>query len=145
MSDCHGCGIPLPPSRGGPPRKWCSERCRRASYSQPCPQCGTPMGGSDGRGPNAPALCKHCNGLAAAARQRAQAEPMQLRLVALWAAGWTRGEIAADLGMTPRSCTTYIGRLRAQGVPLPHRRPDMIANGQRLARVRWGRENNEDD
>lgn len=39
---CHGCGATLPPSRApGRARKWCSERCRKASYGDPCVDCGT--------------------------------------------------------------------------------------------------------
>ncbi len=29
--ECPRCGAEIPPSRGGKPRKWCSERCRRAA------------------------------------------------------------------------------------------------------------------
>lgn len=38
---CRGCSTPLPAGRGGPPRVWCSERCRKASYGDPCVGCGT--------------------------------------------------------------------------------------------------------
>jgi hypothetical protein len=37
---CAGCGVGLPPSRGNRPRKWCSEGCRKASYGDPCVDCG---------------------------------------------------------------------------------------------------------
>jgi Homing endonuclease associated repeat len=38
---CAGCGGPLPPRKGpGAPQKWCSERCRKASYGDPCVDCG---------------------------------------------------------------------------------------------------------
>jgi hypothetical protein len=46
---CQGCGASLTPSMGGPPRKWCSERCRKSQYSSPCVDCGGPTNGSDGR------------------------------------------------------------------------------------------------
>lgn len=36
MSSCQGCGGPLPPRA----RKWCSERCRKGSYGDPCVDCG---------------------------------------------------------------------------------------------------------
>jgi hypothetical protein len=29
MTDCAGCGSPLPPSKGTKPRKWCNDDCRR--------------------------------------------------------------------------------------------------------------------
>lgn len=38
---CHGCGEALPPkTHRGRDRKWCSERCRKASYGDPCVDCG---------------------------------------------------------------------------------------------------------
>ncbi len=38
---CKGCGAELQPSRApGKPRKWCSERCRKAQYGQACIDCG---------------------------------------------------------------------------------------------------------
>lgn len=47
---CKGCGGPLPASRGGRPRKWCSDRCRKSQYAQPCVDCGGPTkDGSGGR------------------------------------------------------------------------------------------------
>ena len=33
--ECPRCGAAIPPSRGGAPRKWCSEKCRRlANYER---------------------------------------------------------------------------------------------------------------
>lgn len=38
---CHGCRVEIPPSRGGPARKWCSDRCRKETlYSVACRECG---------------------------------------------------------------------------------------------------------
>ena len=37
---CAGCGEPLSPSGGHRARKWCSERCRKGSYGDPCVDCG---------------------------------------------------------------------------------------------------------
>jgi len=39
---CKGCGGPLPPPSllGGRPRLWCSGKCRKASYGDPCVDCG---------------------------------------------------------------------------------------------------------
>ncbi len=57
---CAGCGAPLAPSRGGPPRKWCSERCRkRTLYAGVCERCGRPTNCSDGRAA-APRRCAGC-------------------------------------------------------------------------------------
>jgi hypothetical protein len=40
MNTCQGCGVEIPLSRGPVPRKWCSNRCRKHSYGQPCIDCG---------------------------------------------------------------------------------------------------------
>jgi Homing endonuclease associated repeat len=42
MKTCQGCGSVLAaPGRPGPPRKWCSDRCRKVSlYSGTCIDCG---------------------------------------------------------------------------------------------------------
>lgn len=43
MSLCEGCGRELDkPQKPGRPRKWCSERCRKRSYGDPCVDCGSP-------------------------------------------------------------------------------------------------------
>jgi hypothetical protein len=39
MAGCAGCGESLAPSRGSRSRRWCSERCRKASYGDPCVDC----------------------------------------------------------------------------------------------------------
>lgn len=39
-------------------------RARKASYRRPCPECGTLMDGSNGRGPNAARLCAKCAAVA---------------------------------------------------------------------------------
>lgn len=42
MAGCAGCGGPtLASEHTGQPRKWCSERCRKASYGDPCIDCGS--------------------------------------------------------------------------------------------------------
>jgi hypothetical protein len=80
MSRCHGCGDPIPPSRGGAARKWCSERCRKAQYAGRCVDCGAATNGSNGRGPSAPKRCSACS-------LRHQQE----------SAKWTRGSIVAAI------------------------------------------------
>src|SRR6266542_3753404 len=57
---CQACGKPIHKTWGGPDPKWCSDRCRKSHYSAPCIDCGAPMNGSDGRGPNAPVCCVSC-------------------------------------------------------------------------------------
>jgi hypothetical protein len=60
---CQACGVALRPNRGRP-RKWCSDRCRKTQYSAPCADCGKPLNGSGGRGPNAAKRCAACAAVA---------------------------------------------------------------------------------
>lgn len=61
---CHN--LLLPKHMRGPAVRrevlWCSDRCRKTKYSVPCVDCGEPLNGSDGRGPNAPMRCVLCSG-----------------------------------------------------------------------------------
>lgn len=61
---CAGCGGPLPPARGTKPRKWCSERCRKASYGDRCVDCGarTSFGAERARIPEP--RCPRCSDIA---------------------------------------------------------------------------------
>lgn len=56
---CAGCETAIPPSRGGPARKWCSEKCRKAQYGGVCENCGAATDGSYGSA-LAPKLCRPC-------------------------------------------------------------------------------------
>jgi hypothetical protein len=57
---CAGCGEPLPPQTIGRPRKWCSQRCRRATlYGGACVDCGARTSGNNGRA-KAPERCGAC-------------------------------------------------------------------------------------
>ena len=106
---CQGCGNPLPPSTGNRPRKWCSERCRKAQYSTPCVDCGAPLNGSDGHGPNAAIRCKLC-----AARVAGEAKTRWTRQALLLAIrAWARqyGEPPA----TPDWNPTRAARLHDEG------------------------------
>ncbi len=59
---CAGCTAELPPNKApGPPRKWCSERCRKSQYAGRCVDCGKATNGSDGRGRRAPTRCQDCS------------------------------------------------------------------------------------
>lgn len=55
---CKICDAPF--TAGRRDAGFCSDRCRKASYSVPCADCGKPLSGSDGRGPNAPTRCVPC-------------------------------------------------------------------------------------
>lgn len=43
---CQGCGAPIPSSRRGTPRKWCSQRCRKRQYDRECIDCGSRVDGT---------------------------------------------------------------------------------------------------
>lgn len=85
MSVCEGCGVPVPPSRGAIPRKWCSERCRKQQYSVPCVDCGKPLNGSDGRGPNAAVRCVKCSGAISGAKRTVWTREAIVRAIREWA------------------------------------------------------------
>lgn len=97
MSRCHGCGAAVAPTTGrGRRRKWCSDRCRKQTlYSVPCEDCGTPLSGSEGRGPNAPTRCTPCN------VRRVQGEALWTRAsiieaIRSWAASHGSPPVAPD-------------------------------------------------
>lgn len=56
---CRGCGRPLP-AGSHRNRRWCSERCRKASYGDPCVHCGarTGFGAQTARKPRP--VCRDC-------------------------------------------------------------------------------------
>lgn len=58
---CETCGVEMPDAHGR--RKFCSEKCRKMQYSIPCVDCGKPLDGSNGRGPNAPERCLPCTAI----------------------------------------------------------------------------------
>lgn len=59
---CAGCGAALAPSDGARPRKWCSERCRKASYAfQACMDCGQPTSRGPANGYVAEPRCPTCS------------------------------------------------------------------------------------
>lgn len=61
MRECQGCGTPVEQKPRTKPRKWCSERCRKAQYGGACVDCGASTNGSDGR--KETPRCAHCNGV----------------------------------------------------------------------------------
>lgn len=143
MSVCHGCGGPLAPSKApGRPRKWCSERCRKAQYDQQCVHCGGRASGTD-PGDVSPdgARCVDCakkhrtdaqvaHLAAAKARRRARWE--RIRDLAL--TGKSHKEIAREVGSTANRIHVELYAMRAAGWDVPHRYSD-----ERIARMREGR------
>lgn len=92
---CAGCGVALVPSRRGPRRKWCSERCRKASYGDPCVDCGarTCYGAEAKRRPD-----PRCNPCAKAHYKR---WPQEAILAAVWAWNERYGEPPAVTDWNP--------------------------------------------
>jgi hypothetical protein len=119
MATCQGCGVALPAQQYvGRHRKWCSERCRKATlYAGRCIDCGGPTNGSNGRGPHAPVRCGDCNTRRAAERTISQAEPRYEQIIQLRARGLRDVDIAKAVGYThPGSVSATVLRLRKRGV-----------------------------
>lgn len=55
-----GCCNLIAPPGNHRPQLWCSDRCRKTKYSRPCEDCGRPLTGCNGHGPNAPRWCHAC-------------------------------------------------------------------------------------
>ena len=119
------CGVALTPNRGGPPRKWCSERCRkRHLYGGTCQMCGAPTNASVGKG-KAPALCYRCAPASPERREKLSAarrdDGQRAELVRRWNAGESIPQIMAAMGLSKGALSSKLARLRAQGYDLPYR------------------------
>lgn len=125
IARCVGCNHDFEYKRApGQRRKWCSDKCRRDSYGEPCPRCGERMNGSNGRGPNAPTLCRPCaeaDREAISARARKNGAERREIILRMWPLGATLREIAAACDTTPAVIGVQIRRLRAYGHDLPYR------------------------
>ncbi len=136
---CHGCGVALPPSKGGPPRKWCGDRCRKHTlYGGACVDCGATTNGGNGHAVPAE-RCGACSGTAAANAARAGLRDTRYRAVeALWFAGLTMRGIAATLDTTEPTVKSWLHRMRRDGWDVPYRRPHLAspAERHRAARTR---------
>lgn len=117
MSVCQGCGGPLPPSKPhGRPRKWCSGRCRKRSYGDPCVDCGakTRYGAEMARIPEP--RCVDCARTKAGTRRVTLAlEMMRLRREERL----NNREIAARVGTPRQTVANELLRLRALGFTVP--------------------------
>lgn len=124
VARCAGCGNDFEYEYRGKPRKWCSEKCRKDSYGAPCPRCGRRMTGANGRGPNAPSLCRQCveaDGEANSARQRQHGAGRREIVLRMWPQGASLREIAAACNTTVPTISTQVQRLRSYGHDLPYR------------------------
>lgn len=114
---CARCGETLAPNKGpGRARKWCSEKCRKGSYGQPCMDCGarTSYGAESARVPEP--RCDPC-------RLRCASDRRVERVMAMLDLRRTEGlgniEIAARIGSTAATVATELKRLRALGWKFP--------------------------
>lgn len=113
---CAGCDAEI---AGDPRRKWCSERCRKASYGDPCIDCGarTAFGAETARVPE-PRCLSCARRLSLAEKYRDQRE----RLAEMHQAGATYKEIADAFGWpNPNYVGKYVWELRQMGYELPYR------------------------
>lgn len=88
MSVCKGCGTELPPkTKPGRARVWCTDRCRKQTlYSRPCVDCGKPLNGSDGTGPDAPERCVSCAAKVSGAARKVWTREACVMAMQEWAA-----------------------------------------------------------
>jgi hypothetical protein len=110
MRACRGCDAGLTDTHGG--RVWCSERCRKAAYGQPCVDCGTRTiyGAEHARKPEP--RCAACQ------IAHSRVDPQVLaETIALYRGGLSLAAVGERLGV---STTAVHKRLVAAGEP---RRP----------------------
>jgi hypothetical protein len=114
---CAGCGDLL----AEPRRKWCSERCRKRSYGDPCIDCGakTRYGAERPRVPEP--RCNTCQGKRRAARWADRYGGQRDRFVRMWRAGVPTAEIAAEFGWSRGHVGRKVVALRELGYDLPYR------------------------
>jgi hypothetical protein len=123
---CQTCGGPLNwwPGKPGVRPKFCSDKCRKASYGGTCIDCGARTDGSNGRD-KAPELCRDCDKKQIRDRAQARWRDKNDRLAELYLAGVPLKGIAAEMGLQPNTVAVALWRLRnLYGYELPHRRAD---------------------
>lgn len=91
------------------PLLWCSERCRKTKYSASCLDCGAPLNGSDGRGPNAPARCFACARVYDGARRKVWTRERIIAAIQEWATVY--GEPPASPDWNPYHARVEFGDL----------------------------------
>jgi hypothetical protein len=109
---CAGCDQPVPPPspRGGRPRKWCSDECRRRAWDREnvvlfC-ACGMRIDPPSVR--QGTTQCRRCFLAAEERRVRERAE----RFAAMWADGRSLNEIADEFGWTRGHLSMEFNRIR---------------------------------
>lgn len=136
MSCCGTCGTSLlPPSKPGPPRKWCSERCRKEQYAKACSGCGTRISGCDPG--KSKGRCVSCSEKAQDYSKRPQsvtARERRDRIVVMWANGDKISQMAREMQISPTGMGELMIRMRRAGYDLPYRRTDQQRENMRLGR-----------
>lgn len=114
LRTCVGCGGPLP-ADAHTNRKWCSERCRKASYGDPCVVCGarTVFGAEQARVPEP--RCIGCENRRRTAKQMERV----VCVIELRAAGLDNAAIARVLGTSHHAIGSLIYEARNLGVAVP--------------------------
>lgn len=113
---CAGCGARLSPPKGpGRKPKWCSERCRKASYGDPCVDCGarTSYGAEQARVPE-----PHCT----PCKQRHDSDrrcERVLRMVELRRKGLTNKQIGERMNVPRLTVSVELCRMRSLGFDVP--------------------------
>jgi hypothetical protein len=116
---CQTCGSWLPNPKGR--RRFCSERCRKASYGGTCVDCGALTSGNNGR-EKAPRRCQECDNRFHSERQQAHYRAKNDKLAALYLSGMPLTSIAAEMGWAGAgSVAVQVNRLRSYGYDLPYR------------------------
>lgn len=127
MGTCAGCGTEIPPSKAGRPRKWCSEKCRKAQYSGTCERCGKPTNGYAGPG-LASSRCIDCFMVEHTQTER------NAKLVELWEAGLPSSEIGRRLGMSSSAVCSWVDMERRKGRDLSRR---FLPRGEKVTRFEY--------
>jgi hypothetical protein len=113
---CAGCGTELVAVRPKvKPRKWCSERCRKASYGDPCVDCGTRTNYGAESARVAEPRCVTC-------RRRCNSDRrvgLVLSMLDLRRQGLMNTKISAQLGINVFTVATELKRLRSLGFDVP--------------------------
>lgn len=111
---CAGCGEMFPiRSILSRKAKWCSQKCRKGSYGDPCIDCGarTAFGAERARVPEP--RCAKC---AAVARRN---DELAEQVIELRREGLLNHQIAERLGTSPHVIGNLVYRLRNRGIDVP--------------------------
>jgi hypothetical protein len=129
---CRGCDSEAAPRKGRRGRKpeWCSERCRKRQYEQPCIDCGKPHMGRASHPEQR--YCHACAQRRSGEASAERARPRRELAERLWAEGRTYREIAPLIGMRLPTLKSQLTNWRNEGYSFPHRHPGQAAAVRRM-------------